>query len=200
MNRLYKTIIAILKPITHLLFRYEVTGIENMPKQGNFMLCCNHQSFLDAVLLAVVCPYQVNFMAKKELFKFKPFAWLFKKMGAFPVNRGTGDVSAVRHAAQILENGGVLGIFPEGTRYPFGKPGRAKAGAALLAIDTGTDVLPVAIKYPKKPILFKKVSVRIGTLILGDNFVKSETISKTEIKRVTGIIMDNITNLWETEL
>lgn len=200
MNRLYKTIVAILKPIVRLLFRYEVRGIENIPKQqGNFMLCCNHQSFLDVVLLAVMCPYQINFMAKKELFKFRPLGWLFKKVGAFPVNRGAGDVSAVKHAEQILKSGGVLGIFPEGTRNPMGTPGRAKAGAAMLAIDTGANVLPVAIRYSKKPILFKKVSVRIGTLIDGENFAKTESISKTEIKRVTGIIMENITNLWEME-
>lgn len=201
MNRLYKTIVAVLRPIVRVLFKYEVIGLDNIPQtEGNFMLCCNHQSFLDVVLLAVMCPYQINFMAKKELFKFRPLGWLFKKVGAFPVNRGAGDLSAVKHAAQILENGGVLGIFPEGTRNPMGKPGRAKAGAAMLAIDTGANILPVAIRYSKKPILFKKVSVRIGKLISGKEFVKTDSISKTEIKRVTGIIMENITNLWETEL
>ncbi len=198
MNRLYKTIVAVLKPIVRMLFKYEVLGLENIPQMpGNFMLCCNHQSFLDVVLLAVMCPYQINFMAKKELFRFRPLGWLFKKFGAFPVNRGAGDVSAVKHAEQILENGGVLGIFPEGTRNPMGKPGRAKAGAAMLAIDTGANILPVAIRYSKKPILFKKVSVRIGELISGNEFVKTDSISKTEIKRVTGIIMENITKLWE---
>ena len=201
MSRFYKTIITILKPIVRLLFKYEVVGIENIPNEyGNFMLCCNHQSFLDVVLLAVMCPYQINFMAKKELFKFKPLGWLFKKVGAFPVNRGAGDVSAVKHAEETLKKGGVLGIFPEGTRNPMGAPGRAKAGAAMLAINTGADILPVAIRYSKKPILFKKVSVRIGQLINGEGFTKSEKISKTEIKRVTGIIMENITNLWETKI
>ncbi len=199
MNGFYKTIKAILKPIIKVLFRLEIIGAENFDGSGSFMLCCNHQSFWDIVFLIVACPFQINFMAKKELFKNKILAYIFTKMGAFPINRSTGDVNAFKRAYDILENGGVLGIFPEGTRNDFGAPGKAKAGAAMLAIDTKVDILPVAIRYSKKPIMFKKVYVRVGQALTNNTAKNSSGVSKTDIRRVSSTIMENITQLWETE-
>ncbi len=196
MTRFYKAVKAFVTPFAKGLFRFEVIGAENFKKSSNLIICCNHQSFWDVVLLAVACPFQINFMAKKELFKNKLIGWIFTKVGAFPVNRGAGDLNAFKKAHVAL-NGGILGIFPEGTRNPLGAPGKAKAGAAMLAIDTGADILPVAIRYSAHPILFRKVSVRIGEIINGDDFVKNETVSKSEIRRVTSLIMESITMLWE---
>ncbi len=198
MSGFYKTVRAILKPIIKVLFPIEIIGTDNLIENGSFMVCCNHQSFWDVVFLIVACPFQINFMAKKELFTNKILGYIFKKMGAFPINRSTGDVNAFKKAYEILENGGVLGIFPEGTRNDFGVPGKAKAGAAMLAIDTKVNILPVAIRYSKRPILFKKVSVRIGKVISAIT-TKEAGVSKREIRRVTGLIMENITHLWEIE-
>ena len=146
MSRFYKTIVSILRPIVKVLFKIEVRGIENLKHGGKYLVCCNHQSFWDIVFLICVFPMQINFMAKKELFSFAPLGWIFKKMGAFPVNRAVGDVSAVKQAEDILNKGGVLGIFPEGTRYPLGAPHKAKAGAAMFALNTKASILPVAIR------------------------------------------------------
>lgn len=198
MNRFYRNVRACVTPFAKGLFRFEVTGVENFSKNSNLIICCNHQSFWDVVLLAVACPFQINFMAKKELFKNKIIGWIFTKAGAFPVNRGAGDVNAIKKAHDAL-NGGILGIFPEGTRNPLGPPQKAKAGAAMLAIDTGADIQPVAIRYSGHPLLFRKVSVRIGEIIDGGSFVNSEAVSKSEIRRVTSMIMESITKLWEKE-
>ena len=198
MNRFYKTVVCVLRPILKCLFKLEISGIDNLKDASKVLLCCNHQSFWDIVVLMCVCPFKINFMAKKELFKFAPIGWIFKKMGAFPVNRAVGDLSAVKHAEEILNKGEVLGIFPEGTRGELGAPQRVKAGAAMLALNTGAGILPVAIRYSKKPLLFKKIKVNIGEKI--EITQSNGSISKSEIKQVTGIIMETITKLWETAI
>ena len=200
MTRFYKTIACILRPIVKLLFRFEISGFDKVKNDGKLLLCANHQSFWDIVFLLVFCPVQINFMAKKELFKFKPLGWIFKKMGAFPINRGGSDLSAIKHAEDILNSGGVLGIFPEGTRHPLGAPHKAKAGAAMMALDTRTDILPVAIRYPKKPLLFKKIKINVGEVIKVSSFITDDKFSKSEIKQVTNLITENITNLWENAI
>ena len=199
MNRFYKTVVSILRPIVSVLFKLEVKNAENLQTGGKVLLCCNHQSFWDIVFLLCICPYKINFMAKKELFKFAPLGFIFKKMGAFPVNRAVGDLSAVKHAEEVLNNGGVLGIFPEGTRHKLGAPHKAKAGAAMFALNTRSNILPVAIRYPKKPLLFKRIQIHIGAIIETSKMAGDE-ISRADIKRVTGTIMQNITNLWETAI
>ena len=200
MNRFYKTVVCVLKPILKCLFKFEITGADNIKDASKVLLCCNHQSFWDIVILMCVCPRQINFMAKKELFKFAPIGFIFKKLGAFPVNRAVGDLTAVKHAEQLLNKDEILGIFPEGTRNKLGAPQRAKAGAAMLALNTGAGILPVAIRYSKKPLIFKKVRINIGKKMDIADVTCNNTISKTEIKRVTGIIMENITKLWETAI
>lgn len=85
----------------------------------------------------------VYFMAKEEIFKNRLATWFFaKQLGAFPVKRGAGDTGALDTARRIVEEGKLLGIFPEGTRSKDGRLGRAKSGAALIAAQTGASVLP----------------------------------------------------------
>ncbi len=99
-----------------LLFDVRVEGIENIPSQGPLVVCANHISWWDPVLLAWVMPWPVHFMAKKELFNNGLMAFLLTKLHAFPVNRGKADVGAIRTGLSVLEAGQVVGVFPEGTR------------------------------------------------------------------------------------
>ncbi len=187
-------------PFVKLVLRPKVSGLENIPKTGKLMLCCNHQSFLDLFVLVIIFPRQIRFMAKKELFKNPIANWFFTRLGAFPVDRGNGDKAAIKTAMAVLESGGVLGIFPEGTRRPAGAPGKAKAGAAMLAFSTGADILPVAINYHGKAGLFSKINMRCGKVIANDT-LKGEFSEpdRAYIRAASGMLMDEITQLWETD-
>lgn len=102
-------------------------------------------------------------MAKEELFKVFILGALIKKLGAFPVKRNKADLGAIKHALKLLEKGGILGLFPEGTRARNGELGELHNGAALIALMSKKPVLPVSIKWPGK--IFGTVEVKIGPLI-----------------------------------
>ncbi|MBU4173355.1 MAG: 1-acyl-sn-glycerol-3-phosphate acyltransferase [Actinobacteria bacterium] len=128
----------------HVVFRLEVEGRENIPERGPVILASNHSSYLDPPVVGVGCPRKVYFMAKKELFSSRPIGALLGSLGGFAVARGSADRKALRTARRLLDDGEVLGIFPEGERGS-GSPGKGEAGAAWLSIVTGSPVVPVAV-------------------------------------------------------
>ncbi len=196
MGKFYRFVKALAAVVVKLFFKLEVNG--GFTDKTGYILCCNHQSFWDMVLLIVLCPNQIHFMGKKELFSNKILAFLLHKLGAFAVNRGSGDVSAVKTAIGTVTEGGILGIFPEGTRYPVGRPSKFRAGAAMVAVKSGADILPVAIRYDKKARPFRKVLVNVGEILPFESFcIDSENAGKSDIKRVLSVISNNIINLWE---
>ena len=111
-NRAYARIRRFLICLFHLIFPMKVTGVENLPAEGACILCSNHLSDWDPFLLACALPRQVVFLAKKELFEVPVVRWFVKKMGAFPVNRGSTDLAAIRKCMSVVKEGDVLGIFP----------------------------------------------------------------------------------------
>lgn len=128
--------------------RVKRIGMDNIPPVGEkLVLCCNHISNWDPVVLVTAQPKRhIYFMAKSELFKNPLFAWLLgKQFGAFAVHRGTGDTDALATAKTLVDEGKIMGIFPEGTRSKDGKLLRAKSGASVIVAQTGATVLPVAI-------------------------------------------------------
>ena len=135
-------------------------------------------------------------MAKAELFKNKICAWLFKRVGAFPVDRDGGNAGSVAHAIDIVKQGGILGIFPEGTRSKDGKPGRAKSGAAYIANATGADVVPMAIVVKGKTKVFCKVRLIIGKPIPHDE-IHFEGTDRKGLRNASTRIMQEIITLWE---
>lgn len=196
-DRFYKTLRAIGRAIIKLLFPIKVIGRENIPKNGGYILCCNHTHFMDVAFLITSIPQKIFFMAKEELFRNKLAGWFFRKMGAFPVARqsGTGAASAIKRAEEIVLSGEVTGIFPEGTRSKDGAPKKAKSGVAVIASETGADVLPVSIYYKGKLNLFKKVTLRIGKLIPNSKLQLNQN-DRSELRRVSTLIMDTITKQW----
>ncbi len=161
-----RTIIYVFGPLVRLLMRVRVVGKENRLPQGEkTVLCCNHISNWDPVILEVAQPHRhIYFMAKAELFQNRFSAWfLGKQFGAFAVHRGTGDTGAIDTAKQLVQEGKVMGIFPEGTRSRDGKLLRAKSGAALIVAQTGATVQPVAIvTRQQKMRLFHRTLVVYG--------------------------------------
>ncbi len=195
----YKIMRLIVYPFIRIFIRVEHYGMENVPKNKGYILAANHTSIADMFAIAVPVKGQICYMAKEELFKFFLVRWLFKALGTFAVRRGKGDTEAIDKACSIIKNGKVLGIFPEGTRSKTGEPGKAKAGVALIAMQTMADILPVSVKYSTGTFkLFCKATVRVGELIPYKEPAEEET-QRAAIRRISGEVMDNIKSLWETK-
>ncbi|MGO9319526.1 MAG: lysophospholipid acyltransferase family protein [Solirubrobacteraceae bacterium] len=142
---LYALVRFLLTPALRLWFRVRISGSEHIPARGAAIIAPNHKSFLDAFFVGISTRRHVRYMAKEELFK-GPLGWLFLRLGAFPVVRGEADAEALETARVILEQGGVLVVFPEGTRvedpHALGAPHH---GAGRLALITGAPIVPAAI-------------------------------------------------------
>jgi glycerol-3-phosphate dehydrogenase (NAD(P)+) len=136
---------AVLLPFFLLYFRLERPGREHVPSCGPVLLAANHRSFLDPFVIGALTRRPVYYMAKRELFERRWQAWLLNSLGAFPVDRGTGDEHAMATARTILERGDCVVIFPEGTRVRPGPLGRPHRGVGRLALQTGARVIPVAV-------------------------------------------------------
>ena len=156
----YTLVKSIAFVIFHLIFRIKVEGKDNIPLEGRLILCANHQSNWDPLVIATVFSRKISWMGKKELFQnvfLKVFlTWLL----VFPVDRQVTDIGAVKKAFRVLKADKVLGIFPEGTRVKEFNPENAKAGVALMALKSDSPVIPVYIKASYK--LFSKLYISIG--------------------------------------
>ena len=199
-SRWYTVLRLIIKPIAWLLFWVKVEGKENIDLSRRYLICPNHISNLDPVLLVLKMPgkMQIHYMAKAELFRSKLGNWFFRKVGAFPVNRGKGDLTAVETAIDVLKNGGYLGIFIEGTRSFDGKPLPPKAGGALIASKTRSGVLPVGISTKGGKVRpFKPITIRIGQYIPYEELGMSDKPGASQIKGATHKMMDAIVGLLD---
>ena len=139
---------------------FEVRGAENVPPEGKVIVCANHQSAQDPMVLATYIKRKIHFMAKKEVFSVKLFAKVISALGAFPVARGQNDLGAIRTSFKLLSEDKALGIFPEGTRFSDGEMHEAKNGVAMIALRTGAKVIPAYIVGNYKP--FKRMTLNIG--------------------------------------
>jgi 1-acyl-sn-glycerol-3-phosphate acyltransferase len=132
------------RPLARKLYRVELHGVESIPPRGGVILVANHESLFDPWLLALATPRPVRYMAKSDLWRYAPVGRALEAFGAFPVERGAGDATAISMAADLLRRGEVLGIFPQGTSKqlesrPFHR------GAARLALATGAPIVPVRL-------------------------------------------------------
>jgi 1-acyl-sn-glycerol-3-phosphate acyltransferase len=143
---LYALVRGILKPLFRAYFRMHVSGTEHVPREGAAIIAPNHKSFWDSFFLGIAIPRRhLRFMGKTELFEGRR-AWLLVRLGAFPVRRGESDADALETAREVLRQGGLLALFPEGTRIrdpdELGDP---KRGAGRLALEAGAPLVPAAI-------------------------------------------------------
>ena len=149
------------KFIIFIIFRKKVYGAENFNKiEGRCIVCANHKSLTDPVLIACSVKRPINFMAKKEIFKNPILKWLFTGVKAFPVDRQGVTMSAMKHAINLLKEEEILGIFPEGTRVKEYNENNAKPGISMIANMTKSKIVPVYIKSNYK--IFGKVQIVFG--------------------------------------
>jgi 1-acyl-sn-glycerol-3-phosphate acyltransferase len=143
---LYRTLKAVLRPLATVLMHPRVEGLEQVPATGPAILCANHLSVIDPVIVALPVPRTVFYLGKSEVFA-RRWRWLFEHLGVVPVARegGPAGESSLERGRQVLAAGGLLGLYPEGTRSPDGRLYRGKTGAVRLAVRTGAPIVPVGI-------------------------------------------------------
>lgn len=134
------------KALSFTFFPRTVTGWQNLPKEGAYILASNHISNLDPPILGISTPRRLYFMAKAELFKNPLMGWWLRKLWAFPIKRGEGDFGALKAALKFLKAGYPVLLFPEGTRRMDDNPLPPQAGAGLLAIKSQVPIIPVYVK------------------------------------------------------
>jgi 1-acyl-sn-glycerol-3-phosphate acyltransferase len=145
---LYSVTKWLVEPVLRWLFKVRMIRVDRVPTSGPVIIAGNHVSYMDPLLVCMSQPRKrpVHFMAKIELFGNGAFFnWLLRQEAAFPVRRGAADREAIHTASDILERGGIVGIFPEGTRVRGGKESEGQEGAAFLAMRTGAVIVPVGI-------------------------------------------------------
>ena len=165
---------AVLRLAAACLTRVKVEGVANIPESGPALVICNHCSNADGmVLMAYVIPAMgrpMRWLGKEEALRWPLFGWGMRHNGVLGVRRGAGDLEAFKLARDVLHGGNVLTIFPEGTRSPTGALAEAKEGATLLAVRSGTPIVPIAIAgsqrfWPKGKLLprpGRRMSVTVG--------------------------------------
>lgn len=142
---LYALVRAIVKPFLRIWFRMHISGAEHIPATGAAIVAPNHKSFWDSFFIGVSTRRHVRFMAKTELIEAR-HGRLLVRLGAFPVRRGESDEDALETARTVLRQGGLLALFPEGTRIRDpDQLGHPRRGAARLALEAGVPLVPAAI-------------------------------------------------------
>lgn len=158
----FRVIYVIAKPFVWILFPHSVQGLENVPQDRPVVLCANHSNAVDPIMIRLAMPIgtSVRIMAKKELMDKPALGWLLGKVGAFGVDRGHRDLTAVKTAIKSVKEGSHLLVFPEGTRVKREGEVRPKGGVVMIAMRTGAPLLPVYAGKPKK--LFHMTHIVFG--------------------------------------
>jgi 1-acyl-sn-glycerol-3-phosphate acyltransferase len=202
-NRLlYLAARAILTPALLIWLRLSRTGREHLRGiRGGLIVASNHRSFLDPFVIGVTLPWRrpMQYVAKVELFERRWQGWLLSRVGAFPIRRGQSDDTAMETARLVLERGGTVCIFPEGTRIRSGSLATPKRGVGRLALETGAAVSPFAVHGSEHVrrgwrIRPRKVKLRVGRSM---TFPRTEHPSPALAATVTARIWPNIELQWE---
>lgn len=164
-NALYNVVWYVFRAGFDLLFPCRVSGLENVPAEGGFVLCINHLSALDPLYVSAQLPRKrrMYFLAKKELFGNRLFAKVVGALGGIPIDRGNADIAAMRTTLQMVKDGKGMGIFPQGTRSKDNSPTPMLPGASMIALRAGVPVVPCYIGGPYR--LFRRIGLKFGAPI-----------------------------------
>ena len=189
----------VMRAVVKLLFSVRCYNAERIPVSGELVLCCNHQSLWDPILLAVPSGRQIHYMAKSELFSQHGilFEKLLHALGAFPVKRNQADLGAIRYALQLLKAGEIVGIFAQGGCVREGLPFESKSGTARIAARSGAPILPAAIRWSGRFGLRRRVELRFGEVIERSEYpeqngsVNVQELNRLLIRRVNELMEEN---------
>jgi glycerol-3-phosphate dehydrogenase (NAD(P)+) len=199
---LYLLARVFMTPFCVVYFQLNRLGRENARHvDGGLIVAANHRSFLDPFLIGGTLPWRrpMNYVAKVELFQRRWQGWILSRLGAFPIRRGESDEQSMETARVVVERGGTVCIFPEGTRIRRGTLAAPKRGVGRLALETGAPVVPAAVfgsEHVRRGwrIYPRKVKVRLGRPM---GFPRSERPSLPLADSVTARIWPNVLLQWE---
>lgn len=188
-----------IQPVISAATRLKVYGRARVPIEGGVVIASNHFHWVDPPLLGAASPRAVYFMAKVEAHRVPGLGPFIRSFGAFPVRRGESDREAVRTMRSIVADGNALGVFAEGTRQLSGEPGEVQPGAAMVAIQEGAPVVPVAIHGSQfwSPLNGAPVSLAFGTPMRfdglprgGRGYREASVLLQAEIRRLWEWLVD----------
>ena len=190
---------TVLTPVLRFFYRVRVKGLGHVPETGPAILASNHLSFCDSIFLPLVLRRRITFAAKAEYFENPRTAWILRALGQIPMNRGGGLAAqrALDSAKDVLDAGGLFGIYPEGSRSRDGRLHRGRTGVARLAMESRVPVLAVGMIGTAElqpvgrtlPRFFKPVEINISQPIsLEDRCLKKRNNSLAR-RQITDDIM-----------
>ncbi len=184
-HRILQTLV---RGFLRIVFSCRVEGSDNMPAEGGVIVALNHRSYWDVVFAGSFVRRPLRYMAKAGLFKNPIFGRLITALGAFPVQRGKGDIGAIKSALGILKSGNVLLIFPEGKRVLDGSREKAKPGVAMIASMAKVPVVPICISGKYK--FRHRITFSIGAPIYFPDGAKRP--GGEELQQMADRIMDAV--------
>ena len=189
-----KIFVVLVKLATKIGFKLKIENIENLPKEGAYIICPNHISFWDTVIIPAYSKRYMYMMAKEELFKNKFVNKVLRSLKAFPVGRGKKDLTAIKTSISLLRKGQAICMFPEGTRSKTGELLKFKTGAVKIACTAKTPILPVGVISDFK--FRSKVKIIYGEPIYFDEYY-GKSLTKEEAVEATEKVRNAVKELIE---
>jgi 1-acyl-sn-glycerol-3-phosphate acyltransferase len=194
---------SLLRLLFRMLLTVEIEGLEYVPRRGPALLLISHTNFLDGPMACVLTPRMVMPMGKHELFRVPIFGWLLRRYGGFPVRRGEMDLRALRSAFDVLAQGHVLLVAPEGTRSGDGHLQQGKPGTAYIAAHMNVPLVPMAVigveHFRRNLSQLRRTPVRI---VLGPAFrlqTSGRLVPREVLRQMTDEIMYQMARLLPPE-
>jgi len=191
----YRILKAIIKPVFHLLFRIKTVHKERLKVKGPLIIVANHRSDMDPFFVHFAVRPKVYIMSKAELFRIPLLRTIVRGLGAYPVQRGKGDLGALQTTERLLNEGKIVAIFPEGTRTREREMLPFQHGAAMVAMRTGVPVLPLYFSRTLRPL--RRTRLVVGEQIDLQNLAGDDFSNAATVRMATNLLYYKLQRLQE---